>query len=117
MDWRVRLSPDQIPNVEKITYHFPSRFDLFHQLHCLNQIRQALHRDIYPEIPIHGEVHTGKELDGPFPGALPLVTMAYLYRVNRALHKSPASSYNVLGHYDSHSDKILPRIQEYIRED
>ncbi|KAK1969810.1 hypothetical protein LY78DRAFT_571239, partial [Colletotrichum sublineola] len=35
-------------------------FDMFHQLHCLNQIRQALHRDVYPETPIHGEVHTGK---------------------------------------------------------
>ncbi|KIM95440.1 hypothetical protein OIDMADRAFT_133987 [Oidiodendron maius Zn] len=30
---------------------------MFHQLHCLNQIREALYRDHYPEIPIHGPVH------------------------------------------------------------
>lgn len=34
-------------------------FDMFHQLHCLNQIRQAFHRDVYPETPIHGKVHLG----------------------------------------------------------
>ncbi|KAK1994549.1 hypothetical protein LX36DRAFT_713790 [Colletotrichum falcatum] len=33
-------------------------FDMFHQLHCLNQIRQALHRDVYPETRLHGKVHT-----------------------------------------------------------
>lgn len=42
------------------------RFDVFHQLHCLNQIRQALHRDVYPEIPIHGAVHTGQSIRFPF---------------------------------------------------
>ncbi|KAI7773294.1 hypothetical protein LA080_011343 [Diaporthe eres] len=34
-------------------------FDMFHQLHCLNQIREALHRDVYPALPIHGPTHTG----------------------------------------------------------
>ncbi|KAL3424515.1 hypothetical protein PVAG01_03796 [Phlyctema vagabunda] len=36
---------------------FTGGFDMFHQLHCLNQIRQALHRDYYPEHKIHGVVH------------------------------------------------------------
>ncbi|KAH7346266.1 hypothetical protein BKA65DRAFT_399045 [Rhexocercosporidium sp. MPI-PUGE-AT-0058] len=35
---------------------YTAGFDMFHQLHCLNQIRQALHRDYYPETAIHGEV-------------------------------------------------------------
>ncbi|KAG8168125.1 hypothetical protein KVR01_003814 [Diaporthe batatas] len=38
-------------------------FDMFHQLHCLNQIRQALHRDVYPALPIHGPVHTEHCID------------------------------------------------------
>ncbi|KAG6363874.1 hypothetical protein INS49_008977 [Diaporthe citri] len=38
-------------------------FDMFHQLHCLNQIRQALHRDVYPALPIHGPTHTEHCID------------------------------------------------------
>lgn len=38
---------------------------MFHQLHCLNQIRQALHRDVYPALPIHGPVHTGLSHPNP----------------------------------------------------
>ncbi|KAI8959337.1 hypothetical protein F5Y11DRAFT_305699 [Daldinia sp. FL1419] len=42
---------------------YTAGFDMFHQLHCLNQIRQALHRDVYPETPLHGPVYTDYCLD------------------------------------------------------
>ncbi|KAI1472903.1 uncharacterized protein F4812DRAFT_31500 [Daldinia caldariorum] len=42
---------------------YTAGLDMFHQLHCLNQIRQALHRDVYPETPLHGPVHTDRCLD------------------------------------------------------
>ncbi|KAI0891002.1 hypothetical protein F4806DRAFT_484289 [Annulohypoxylon nitens] len=42
---------------------YTAGFDMFHQLHCLNQIRQALHRDVYPETPLHGPEHTNHCLD------------------------------------------------------
>ncbi|KAJ4424905.1 hypothetical protein N0V82_000408 [Gnomoniopsis sp. IMI 355080] len=53
------LWPDKyLEYVDPIKSGWTGGFDVFHQLHCLNQIRQALHRDIYPEVPIHGAVHT-----------------------------------------------------------
>ncbi|EMD91266.1 hypothetical protein COCC4DRAFT_155203 [Bipolaris maydis ATCC 48331] len=36
---------------------FTGTLDLFHCLHCLNQLRKALRRDIYPEEKYRGMVH------------------------------------------------------------
>ncbi|GME27682.1 aquaglyceroporin like other eukaryote [Neofusicoccum parvum] len=36
---------------------FTGGFDMFHSLHCLNQLRMALHRDYYPETPHHNMTH------------------------------------------------------------
>jgi len=33
--------------------------DSTYSVHCLNQMRQALHCDVYPAIPIHGSTDTG----------------------------------------------------------
>ncbi|KAH8819356.1 hypothetical protein F5884DRAFT_9763 [Xylogone sp. PMI_703] len=53
-----RLWPDNYEDFrDREKSGFTGGFDMFHQLHCLNQIRQALHRDYYPEFPIHGVVH------------------------------------------------------------
>ena len=38
-----------------------------HALHCVNEIRKALHRDFYPEDNLHGDAHTGKSASTSTP--------------------------------------------------
>lgn len=78
---------------------------MFHQLHCLNQIRQALHRDVYPETPLHGPVYTGLWFRR---------TPHELLTANstRPLLGSTAPVDNVLGQYSCRPVKVLQGVRQ-----
>lgn len=97
---------------------------MFHQLHCLvlnyksmlrcnwmflqNQIREALYRDHYPEIPIHGPVHLSKVL-------FIMKCLNYAHIVGfRSLYQPPATSHPMLGKHGHNTSQMVWRISWYI---
>lgn len=111
---RVLFGEDEyVDYVDHLRSGWTGGFDMFHQLHCLNQIRQAFHRDVYPEIPIHGKVHLGM-----YPLYISLSCMLTDWNgLLRTLHRPSSPGCNVLGKCSYHSRQVLLRLWRWLRQE